>query len=282
MSNTLTQTKPKTLVTTDWAAEHLTDEGVRFVEVDVNTKSYDSGHLPGAAGWNWKEQLQDQLRRTIASKEDFEQLLQNSGIEKDTTIVLYGDNNNWFAAWAYWLLKYYGHEDVRILDGGRIKWEAEGRELTTVVPDFETTDYTISNIKKEYRAFRDDILPKLNQEDFGLVDVRSPDEFTGKILAPPGLNELSQRPGHIPGASNIPWSKAVNEDGTFKSREELEELYANEGITPDKEIIAYCRIGERSAHSWFVLNELLDFPNVRNYDGSWTEWGNLIDAPIER
>lgn len=282
MSNTITQTKQKSLVTTDWAADHLTDEGIRFVEVDVNTRSYDSGHIPGAAGWNWKEQLQDQLRRNIASKENFEQLLQNSGINNDTTIVLYGDNNNWFAAWAYWLLKYYGHQDVRILDGGRIKWEAEDRELTTDVPEFESTNYTITGVKEEYRAFRDDILPKLNQDNFGLVDVRSPDEFTGKILAPPGLNELSQRPGHIPGASNIPWSKAVNEDGTFKSKEELEKLYADEGITSDKEIIAYCRIGERSAHSWFVLNELLDFPNVRNYDGSWTEWGNLIDAPIER
>lgn len=282
MSEVLTETKPKTLVTTDWAADHLNDEGVRFVEVDVNTKSYDSGHIPGAVGWNWKEELQDQLRRTIASNEDFEQLLQKSGIDNDTTIVLYGDNNNWFAAWAYWLLKYYKHEDVRILDGGRLKWEAENRDLTTDVPEYETTDYSISGTEDKYRAFRDDILPKLNSDSFGLVDVRSPEEFRGKILAPPGLKELSQRPGHIPGASNIPWSKAVNEDGTFKTKEELEELYANEGITPDKEIIAYCRIGERSAHSWFVLNELLDFPNVRNYDGSWTEWGNLIDAPIER
>lgn len=272
------------LVTTEWAADHLHDDGVRFVEVDVNTKSYDSGHIPGAVGWNWKEQLQDQLRRTIASKEDFETLLGKSGISNDTTIILYGDNNNWFAAWAYWLLKYYGHEDVRILDGGRIKWENENRELTTVKPDVESGDYTISGVVEEYRAFRDDVAETIkgNGNGFGLVDVRSPDEFTGKILAPPGLNELSQRPGHIPGASNIPWSKAVNEDGTFKDPEELKALYEGEGITPDKEIIAYCRIGERSAHSWFVLNELLDYPNVRNYDGSWTEWGNLIDAPIER
>lgn len=277
-----TLTKKQVLVTTDWAADHLTDEGVRFVEVDVNTKSYDTGHITGAVGWNWKKELQDQLRRTIASKEDFEKLLQKSGIDADTTVVLYGDNNNWFAAWAYWLLKYYGFDDVRILDGGRLKWEAEGRELTTDVPEYESTDYTVSEIKGEYRAFRDDIKERLNAGDFGLVDVRSPDEFTGKILAPPGLDELSQRAGHIPGASNIPWSKAVNEDGTFKSKEELKKIYADEGITPDKEIIAYCRIGERSAHSWFVLNELLEFPTVRNYDGSWTEWGNLIDAPIER
>lgn len=277
-----TLTKKQVLVTTDWAADHLTDEGVRFVEVDVNTKSYDTGHITGAVGWNWKKELQDQLRRTIASKEDFEKLLQKSGIDADTTVVLYGDNNNWFAAWAYWLLKYYGFDDVRILDGGRLKWEAEGRELTTDVPEYESTDYTVSEIKGEYRAFRDDIKERLNAGDFGLVDVRSPDEFTGKILAPPGLDELSQRAGHIPGASNIPWSKAVNEDGTFKSKEELTKIYADEGITPEKEIIAYCRIGERSAHSWFVLNELLEFPTVRNYDGSWTEWGNLIDAPIER
>ncbi len=280
MSNPLA--KKQTLVTTDWAADHLNDEGVRLVEVDVNTESYDSGHIPGAVGWNWKTQLQDQLRRTIVSKENFEELLQNSGISNDTTIVLYGDNNNWFAAWAYWLLKYYGHKDVRILDGGRKKWDAEDRELTTDDPENKTAKYTISGEKKEYRAFRDDIEPKLNTDDFGLVDVRSNDEFTGKILAPPGLNELSQRPGHIPGASNIPWSEAVNEDGTFKSKEELKDIYESEGITPDKEIIAYCRIGERSAHSWFVLNELLEYPTVRNYDGSWTEWGNLIDAPIER
>ncbi|MEX0770904.1 MAG: sulfurtransferase [Balneolaceae bacterium] len=272
----------KVLVTTEWAAEHLNDEGVRLVEVDVNTKSYDSGHIPGAVGWNWKKQLQDQLRRTIVSKKDFENLLEESGISNDTNIILYGDNNNWFAAWAYWLLKYYGHEDVRILDGGRQKWEDENRELTTEEPDVEKGSYTISGVVEKYRAFRDDVAETIEGDGFGLVDVRSPDEFTGKILAPPGLNELSQRPGHIPGASNIPWSKAVNEDGTFKSTEELKALYEGEGITPDKEIIAYCRIGERSAHSWFVLNELLHYPNVRNYDGSWTEWGNLIDAPIER
>lgn len=275
-------TNEKVLVSTDWAADHLNDEGVRFVEVDVDTEAYESGHIPGAVGWNWKEQLQDQLRRTIASKEDFENLLQESGVDNDTTLVLYGDNNNWFAAWAYWLLKYYGHEDVKILDGGRKKWEAEDRELTTDEPSYDATDYSISGTKPEYRAFRDEIKEQLESDSFGLVDVRSPDEFTGKILAPPGLNELSQRAGHIPGASNIPWSKAVNEDGTFKSKDELKEIYESEGITPDKNIVAYCRIGERSAHSWFVLNELLEYPNVKNYDGSWTEWGNLIDAPIER
>lgn len=271
-----------TLVTTEWAAEHLEDEGVRFAEVDVDTQSYDSGHIPNAVGWNWKTQLQDQLRRTIASKEDFEKLLQESGIEKDTTVVVYGDNNNWFAAWAYWLLKYYGHEDVKILDGGRKKWEAEDRELTTDVVDYDETDYTIDNVKDEYRAFRADVEELISGDEFGLVDVRSPEEFRGEILAPKGLKELSQRAGHIPGASNIPWSKAVNDDGTFKSKKELKEIYESEGITPDKDIVSYCRIGERSAHSWFVLNELLEYPSVRNYDGSWTEWGNLIDAPIER
>jgi thiosulfate/3-mercaptopyruvate sulfurtransferase len=275
-------TNGNVVVTTDWAADHLNDENVRLAEVDVNTYQYDKGHIPGAVGWNWKTQLQDQLQRTIASKEDFEQLLQESGIDNDTTIVLYGDNNNWFAAWAYWLLKYYGHEDVKILDGGRAKWEAEERELTTDVPSYDSTDYSISVEKPEYRAFREDVEETIQGNGYGLVDVRSSDEFTGKILAPPGLDELSQRPGHIPGASNIVWSEALNEDGTFKNKEELKELYEEHGITPDKKIITYFRIGERSAHSWFVLNELLEYPDVSNYDGSWTEWGNLINAPIEK
>jgi len=280
MPDVLTSTK--TLVTTDWAANHLNDKEVRFVEVDVDTESYDSGHIPGAVGWNWKTQLQDQLRRTIASKDDFQQLLRQSGISNDTIIILYGDNNNWFAAWAYWLLKYYGHEKVKILDGGRKKWTAENRKLTKDRPNYDKTNYKISSGNKEYRAFREDVKKRLEDKEFGLVDVRSPEEFRGEILAPPGVNELSQRPGHIPGASNIPWSKAVNEDGTFKSKDQLKKIYEEEGITPDKDIVAYCRIGERSAHSWFVLNELLEYPNVQNYDGSWTEWGNLIDAPIER
>ncbi len=280
MPDVLTSTK--TLVTTDWAANHLNDKEVRFVEVDVDTESYDSGHIPGAVGWNWKTQLQDQLRRTIASKDDFQQLLRQSGISNDTIIILYGDNNNWFAAWAYWLLKYYGHEKVKILDGGRKKWTAENRKLTKDRPNYDKTNYKISSGNKEYRAFREDVKKRLEDKEFGLVDVRSPEEFRGEILAPPGVNELSQRPGHIPGASNIPWSKAVNEDGTFKSKDQLKKIYEEEGITSDKDIVAYCRIGERSAHSWFVLNELLEYPNVQNYDGSWTEWGNLIDAPIER
>src|SRR5690625_2434237 len=280
MSDTLKN--QKVLSTTEWAADHLDDENVRFVEVDVNTESYDSGHIPGAVGWNWKTQLQDQLRRTISSKEDFESLLQKSGIDNDTKVVLYGDNNNWFAAWAYWLLKYYGHEDAQILDGGRKKWEAEGRELTTDTPDYEATNYAIDELKEEYRAFRNDVRERPNDADFGLVDVRSADEFSGKILAPPGPNEVSQRTGHTHGTSHIRSCNAANTDVTVKSREELQAIYESEGITPDKDIISYCRIGERSAHSWFVLNELLEYPSVRNYDGSWTEWGNLIDAPIER
>jgi len=279
---TQTLTEQQVLVTTDWAAEHLNDDGFRFIEVDVDTEAYESGHLQGAVGWNWKKQLQDQVQRDIASKEDFQELLRNSGISNNSTIVLYGDNNNWFAAWAYWLLKYYGHEDVRILDGGRKKWESENRELTEEVPEYEPGDYTIEKVNERFRAYRSDISEMLGDESFGMVDVRSPEEFHGKILAPEGVKELSQRAGHIPGASNIPWSKAVNEDGTFKAKDELKKLYEQEGITPDKEIVAYCRIGERSAHSWFVLNELLDFPAVRNYDGSWTEWGNLINAPIEK
>ena len=274
-------TENKKLVTTAWVTENLANSSIKLVEVDVDTSVYNTGHIPGAIGWNWKTKLQDQLRRTIASKDDFEKLLRASGINNNTTIVLYGDNNNWFAAWAYWLLKYYGHEDVRILDGGRKKWEAEGRELTTDHPAVEVSEYVIGEIKSDFRAFRDDILPNLHGDKFGLVDVRSPQEFTGEILAPPGLKELSQRAGHIPGASNIPWSTVVNEDGTFKSIEEIRKIYAEEGITSEKKVITYCRIGERSAHSWFVLKELLGFKDVRNYDGSWTEWGNLIDVPIE-
>ena len=280
MSNEVTNTD--VLVSTDWAEQHLNDDNVRFVEVDVDTSSYETGHIPGAVGWNWKTQLQDQYRRTIATQDDFEKLLQDSGIDNDTTVVLYGDNNNWFAAWAYWLLKYYGHNEVKILDGGRKKWVNESRELTKEVPQYSRTNYKVKDVREEYRAYRDEIKENLDNNNVGLVDVRSPDEYSGKILAPEGLNELSQRAGHIPGANNIPWSKAVNEDGTFKSKDELKKLYEEHGITPDKKVIAYCRIGERSAHSWFVLNELLDFPEVKNYDGSWTEWGNLIDAPIER
>lgn len=275
-------TNEEVLVTTDWVADNLEKEGVRFVEVDVNTESYDSGHIPGAVGWNWKTELQDPLIRDVVSREDFEKLLEKSGIGNDTTIIVYGDNNNWFAAWAYWLLKYYGHQDVKIIDGGRKKWIAEDRKLSIEIPEYNRANYSISIITEKYRTYRDHINSRLEENDFGLVDVRSPEEFKGEIIAPEGMTELSQRAGHIPGASGIPWSKAVNDDGTFKNREELKELYEKEGITPDKEIVVYCRIGERSAHSWVVLHELLEYPNVKNYDGSWTEWGNLIGAPIEK
>jgi thiosulfate/3-mercaptopyruvate sulfurtransferase len=273
---------PQVLVSTDWAQAHLDDAATRFVEVDVDTQAYESGHIPGAVGWNWQTQLQDQLVRDIIRPEDFEQLLSQSGIANETLVVLYGDNNNWFAAWAYWLLKHYGHDEVRILDGGRAKWTAENRALTTEVPSYSATNYKIREIRREFRAFRDDVTARLERTNVALVDVRSPDEFTGKILAPPGLNETCQRGGHIPGAKNIPWSQAVRDDGTFKSIEELRDLYQSVGVTPDKEVITYCRIGERSSHSWVVLKELLGYPEVRNYDGSWTEWGNVVNAPIER
>jgi len=282
--NTMSEIKTEKhlLVTTEWAANHLQDEGIRFVEVDVNTRSYDSGHIPGAAGWNWQTQLQDQLRRTIVSKEDFEQLLSETGIDNDTTIILYGDNNNWFAAWAFWQLKIYGHEDVKIMNGGRKKWMAEGRELSTEKPQPEQKSYSAEDPDKTIRSLLPDVQVSLSSADYALVDVRSNDEFTGKILAPPGLPETCQRGGHIPGAKNIPWAMACNEDGTFKSAEELRKIYAEKGITPDKNVIAYCRIGERSSHSWFVLKYLLGFPTVTNYDGSWTEWGNLVGAPVEK
>ncbi len=277
-----TSTRPTVLVDTEWAEAHLNDPSVRFVEVDVDTSAYETGHLPGAVGWNWKTQLQDQLTRDIVKQADYEALLSRSGIRPETTVILYGDNNNWFAAWAYWLMKYYGHEDVRLMDGGRKKWAAEKRPLTTEVPTYEPTGYRVTRINARLRAFRDDVAELIRQERFALVDVRSPEEFRGEILAPPGLSETAQRGGHIPGATNIPWSQAVREDGTFKSIEELQALYAEKGVTPDKPVITYCRIGERSSHSWFVLHELLGYPDVRNYDGSWTEWGNLVGAPIKR
>jgi len=269
------------LVDADWAKAHLDDPSVRFVEVDVDTTAFEQSHIPGAVGWNWTSQLSDGVRRDIASREEFSKLLSDSGIGPDTTIVLYGDNNNWFAAWAYWQLKLFGRRDVRILNGGRKYWLDNGLPLSTDIETYEPTRYDLPEPDFALRAFRDDILPRLGQGDLALVDVRSPAEFNGEVIAPPGMTETAQRAGHIPGAASIPWAQTVREDGTFKSRDDLESLYEAKGITPDKDVIAYCRIGERSSHSWFVLHELLGYRRVRNYDGSWTEWGSLIGAPIE-
>ena len=273
---------PETVVSTDWVAEHLNDPTVRLVEVDVDTAAYEQGHIPGAVALNWKTELQDQVTRDIVDQQQLEALLGQRGIGNDTTIVLYGDNNNWFGAYAFWLLKVYGHEDVRVMNGGRKKWLDEGRALTTEAPAYPAADYHARPADLSIRTFRDDVRAVLGDEAYGLVDVRSPAEYTGELLAPPGLSETAQRGGHIPGAQNIPWSQAVREDGTFKSADELRALYAGKGITADKNIIAYCRIGERSSHTWYVLKYLLGYPNVRNYDGSWTEWGSIIGAPIEK
>jgi thiosulfate/3-mercaptopyruvate sulfurtransferase len=270
------------LVDAAWAQAHLTDSAVRFVEVDVDTTSYEQSHLPGAVGWNWTSQLADGVRRDIASRDDFSALLSGGGIGPDTTIVVYGDNNNWFAAWAYWQLKLYGHKDVRILDGGRKYWLDHGLPVTTDEVTYAGTGYRLPEADFALRAFRDDILPRLSDAELVLVDVRSPAEFSGELLAPPGLTETAQRAGHIPGAASIPWAQTVREDGTFKSTAELAALYAAKGVTGDKDIIAYCRIGERSSHTWFVLHELLGYRRVRNYDGSWTEWGSMVGVPIEK
>jgi thiosulfate/3-mercaptopyruvate sulfurtransferase len=273
---------PEVLVSTDWVAENLRTPGVRLVEVDVENNAYEQGHIPGAIAWSWQRQLADQVRRDIIPRQQFESLLSESGINNDTTVILYGDNNNWFAAWAFWQLKIYGHADVRLLNGGRKKWLQEGRELTKEVPAYPRTNYQAKDPDYSIRAFLPRVQEAVSGGTASLVDVRSPQEFTGEILAPPGLPETAQRGGHIPGARSIPWGKAANEDGTFKSCDELKALYREEGIDGSKPIITYCRIGERSSHSWFVLKYLLGYRNVVNYDGSWTEWGSLVAAPIER
>jgi thiosulfate/3-mercaptopyruvate sulfurtransferase len=271
------------LVTTDWLSEHLADEDLVVAEVDENPDLYDEGHIPGAVKLHWKEDLQDPVERDVVDKSTFERLLGSRGVGNDTAVVLYGDKNNWFAAYAYWYLKIYGHRDVRILDGGRQKWIDEGRDLSTDVPSPEAKSYTASERDESIRTYRDDVRAALDDAGQALVDVRSPAEYAGDLIAPPGYEqEGAQRAGHIPTASSIPWASAVRDDGTFKAADELRELYAGKGITPDKEILAYCRIGERSAHTWFVLRELLGYERVRNYDGSWTEWGNLVDVPIEK
>jgi thiosulfate/3-mercaptopyruvate sulfurtransferase len=273
---------PETLVGTAWVQEHLKDPKVRLVEVDVDTAAYDEGHVPGAIAWSWKTQLCDTVRRDILSPAEFEALMSASGIERGTTVVLYGDNNNWFAAWAFWQMKIYGHPDVRLMNGGRKKWVAEGREVTSEIPRPRVTAYQASAPDLTLRAMLPQVQAAQQRGAAGLVDVRSPLEYTGEILAPPGLPETCQRGGHIPGARNIPWSNAVRDDGTFKSRAELEALYGGEGIDGSRPVIAYCRIGERSSHTWFALKYLLGYANVTNYDGSWTEWGNLVGAPVER
>lgn len=270
------------LVTTDWVEAHRQDANVRLVEVDVDTSAYESGHIEGAIAWNWTTQLNDQVRRDILSAEQMASLLGTSGITPDTLVILYGDNNNWFAAYAYWQLKIFGHTNAKLMDGGRKKWELEGRPFVKTVPTVQAVTYPVPQADTSIRAKQVDVFAALNDNNTVLVDVRSPQEFTGEVIAPPGMTETAQRGGHIPGAKNIPWAKAVNEDGTFKSVEELRQLYQSVGVTPDKNVITYCRIGERSAHTWFVLQELLGYPKVRNYDGSWTEWGSMIGVPIER
>ena len=273
---------PEVLVTTDWVAQNAGKPGIAIVEVDVDTKAYDEGHVPGAIGWSWNTQLCDTLRRDIAPKDQFEKLMGSAGIGNETTMILYGDNNNWFAAWAFWQMKIYGHANVRLMNGGRKKWLAEGREIELAPPQLTTAGYQAKPPDLSIRAFLSEVQRETANGQCQLVDVRSQQEFTGEILAPPGLPETCQRGGHIPGARNIPWGKACNDDGTFKAAGELKSLYGAESIDGSKPVIAYCRIGERSSHTWFVLKYLLGYRNVRNYDGSWTEWGNLVAAPVER
>jgi thiosulfate/3-mercaptopyruvate sulfurtransferase len=273
---------PEMLVDTAWVAEHGRDAGIRLVEVDVDTAAYDQGHISGAIAWNWTTQLCDTVQRDIIPKDAFEKLMADSGVGNDTTVILYGDNNNWFAAWALWQMKIYGHKDVRLMNGGRKKWLAEGRELTTEAPSVTKETYRAMEPDMSLRAFLPEVQRAFETRSHMLVDVRSPDEFTGKVLSPPGLAETCQRGGHIPGAKSIPWGMACKEDGSFKSADELAALYQSKGVTTDKPTIAYCRIGERSSHTWFVLKYLLGYRDVKNYDGSWTEWGNLVGAPVEQ
>ena len=270
---------PEALVDTEWVSQHRADPTIRLVEVDVDTHAYNEAHIPGAVGWNWQTQLSDQVRRDLVSKSDLEKLLGNSGISNTTTVILYGDNNNWFAAWAFWQLKIYGHQDVRIINGGRKKWIKEGREVTTDVPTVSGKTYTAKEPDHSLRAYVKEV-SSISNDSSSLVDVRSADEYSGKVLSPPGLPETCQRGGHVPGAFNIPWGKNVNDDGTFKSFDDLRTIYEPLGITSNKNVIAYCRIGERSSLTWFVLKYLLGYTKVKNYDGSWTEWGNLVNAPV--
>jgi thiosulfate/3-mercaptopyruvate sulfurtransferase len=270
------------LVETDWVAEHLNDDDIRVVEVDENPALYAEAHIPGAIGFDWKSDLQDQVKREFLSPERFGELMGSRGISNDHTIVLYGDRNNWFAAYTYWYFRYYGHDDVKLMNGPREKWISEGKETTSEVPSYEATEFKADDPDDDIRARRDEVIDALDS-DTKLVDVRSPQEFSGELIAMAGYEqEGAQRSGHIPGAASIPWAQAVNEDGTFKSENDLRDLYTEKGVLNGDDIIAYCRIGERSAHTWFVLHELLGHDDVKNYDGSWTEWGNLVNVPIEK
>jgi thiosulfate/3-mercaptopyruvate sulfurtransferase len=274
---------PDALVETEWLEGHLDDPSIRVIEVDEDTTAYDKGHIRGAVAWNWSTDLHAAVGRDYVDRDELSGLLSRAGVSEDTTVVLYGGNNNWFAAYAYWILRLRGFDNVTLLNGGRKKWELESRELTQDVPSYRPTGFVISGEERpEIRALRDEVIAKVGT-GVGLVDVRSPEEYRGEKLAPDHLpQEQSQVPGHIPGAANIPWAKAANEDGTFKSADELRALYQAEGLTSDTEVIAYCRIGERSSHTWFALQELLGYPNVKNYDGSWTEYGSLVGAPVEK
>ena len=275
---------PEVLVDTNWVVQHHKDSNVRIAEVDYDPVSnYNQGHIPNSVLFDWKKDINEPVKRDILTKEQLESLFSRNGISDNTTLVLYGDFNNWFAAFAFWVFKYYGAKDVRIMNGGRKKWIEEDKPLTKDIPSVAPATYKVTKTDEKLRAYLHDVLNSLGKKNVGLVDVRGPKEYSGEILAPPEYpTEHAQRGGHIPGAQNIPWAQAVKEDGTFKSVEELENLYKPKGITPDKEVIAYCRIGERSSHSWFVLKYLLGYPNVRNYDGSWTEWGNMVRSPIEK
>lgn len=275
---------PEVLVETDWVKQHLGQPGIRLVEIDVDTKAYEAGHIPSAVGFNWQTQLQDQLRRDIISQEAFEKLLGDAGISPTDTVILYGDNNNWFSAYGFWLFKIYGHKDVRLMNGGRVKWLNENdKQLTTEVPKIVPTHYKAATPNLELRAMLPEVLQAQAGKNCNLVDVRSNDEFTGKVIAPPGMTETAQRGGHIPGAKSVPWNTAVGADGTFKTAEELRAIYVDQkGVDPKKDSIAYCRIGERASHTWFVLKYLLGLPNVKSYDGSWTEYGSIVGAPIEK